>query len=56
MLFSTAHFISVMTKYLTLYPGDVIWLPEKTPITYEGEKAIVCYALYPVDWRKRHSL
>ena len=37
-------------------PGDVIWLPEKTPITYEGEKAIVCYALYPVDWRKRHSL
>ncbi|WP_439548410.1 fumarylacetoacetate hydrolase family protein [Falsiroseomonas sp.] len=26
MLFSTAHFISVMTKYLTLWPGDVIWL------------------------------
>lgn len=37
-------------------PGDVIWLPEKTPITYEGEKAIVCYALYPVDWRKKHNL
>ena len=37
-------------------PGDIIWLPERTPITYEGEKAVVCYALYPVDWRKRHSL
>jgi ethanolamine utilization protein EutQ len=37
-------------------PGDVIWIPEKTPISYEGEKATVCYALYPVDWRKRHNL
>ncbi len=37
-------------------PGDVIWIPEKTPIVYEGEKAVVCYALYPVDWRKRHGL
>ena len=25
MLFGPAHFISVMTRYLTLYPGDVIW-------------------------------
>lgn len=37
-------------------PGDVIWLPEKTPVSYEGDKAVVCYALYPVDWRRRHSL
>lgn len=37
-------------------PGDVIWIPEKTPIVYEGEKAVVCWALYPVDWRKRHGL
>jgi ethanolamine utilization protein EutQ len=37
-------------------PGDVIWIPEKTPIAYEGQKATVCYALYPVDWRKRHNL
>jgi ethanolamine utilization protein EutQ len=37
-------------------PGDIIWIPEKTPIVYEGEKAIVCYALYPVDWRRRHGL
>ena len=37
-------------------PGDVIWIPEKTPIVYEGEGALVCYALYPVDWRKRHGM
>ena len=37
-------------------PGDVIWIPEKTPIVYEGEKSVVCYALSPVDWRQRHGL
>ena len=37
-------------------PGDVIWLPEHTPLRYEGEGAKVFYALYPVDWRKRHAL
>jgi len=37
-------------------PGDVIWIPEKTAIGYEGEKSLVCYALYPVDWRKRHGV
>jgi 2-keto-4-pentenoate hydratase/2-oxohepta-3-ene-1,7-dioic acid hydratase in catechol pathway len=26
MLFSTAVFIAAMTRYLTLYPGDVIWM------------------------------
>jgi 2-keto-4-pentenoate hydratase/2-oxohepta-3-ene-1,7-dioic acid hydratase in catechol pathway len=26
MLFSCATFIAAMTKYITLYPGDVIWL------------------------------
>jgi len=36
--------------------GDVIWLPENTPLRYEGDKAKVLYALYPVDWRKRHAL
>jgi len=37
-------------------PGDVIWLPEHTPLRYEGDAARVFYALYPVDWRKRHAL
>jgi ethanolamine utilization protein EutQ len=37
-------------------PGDVIWIPENTALRYEGERAVVFYALYPVDWRKRHAL
>ena len=37
-------------------PGDVLWIPENTPIKYEGEKAKVFYALHPVDWRQRHVL
>lgn len=31
-------------------PGDVLWIPEYTPVVYEGEGAEVFYALYPVDW------
>ncbi len=37
-------------------PGDVIWIPEKTTVRYEGERATVFYALYPVDWRQRAGL
>jgi len=37
-------------------PGDVIWLPENTPLRYEGEGAKVFYALHPVDWRQRAGL
>ena len=36
-------------------PGDVIWIPENTPLKYEGEKAKVFYTVYPVDWKKRHG-
>jgi ethanolamine utilization protein EutQ len=37
-------------------PGDVIWLPENTPLRYEGDGAKVFYALHPVGWKKRHAL
>jgi len=37
-------------------PGDVVWIPENTPVRYEGDGAKVFYALYPVDWRRQHSL
>ncbi len=37
-------------------PGDLLWLPENTALRYEGEKARVCYALFPVDWRQRHGI
>ena len=26
MIFGIAHYIAAMTKYLTLYPGDMIWM------------------------------
>jgi 2-keto-4-pentenoate hydratase/2-oxohepta-3-ene-1,7-dioic acid hydratase in catechol pathway len=26
MIFGIAHYIAEMTKYLTLYPGDMIWM------------------------------
>ena len=26
MIFGIAHYIAVMTRYLTLYPGDIIWM------------------------------
>jgi ethanolamine utilization protein EutQ len=34
-------------------PGDVIWVPEGTRFTTEGDDALVCYALWPVDYRER---
>lgn len=37
-------------------PGDVIWIPENTPVRYEGRNAKVFYALYPGDWRQKHGL
>ena len=37
-------------------PGDVIWIPENTPLRYEGDGATVFYALHPGDWRQRHGL
>lgn len=36
-------------------PGDVIWIPENTPVVYEGDGAEVFYALYPVDWAQRRE-
>jgi ethanolamine utilization protein EutQ len=40
----------------TCAPGDVLWIPENTPLKYEGDKAVVFYALHPVDWRQKHGL
>jgi len=48
--------LGVGDRVIEAGPGDVIWIPEKTPIVYMGDKAVVCYALHPVDWRQRHGL
>jgi 2-keto-4-pentenoate hydratase/2-oxohepta-3-ene-1,7-dioic acid hydratase in catechol pathway len=31
MIFGIAEYISVITRYLTLYPGDVIWMGTDDP-------------------------
>ncbi len=36
-------------------PGDVIWLANGTHMTYEGDNAVIFYAVDPVDWRSRHG-
>jgi ethanolamine utilization protein EutQ len=36
-------------------PGDVVWIPDGTPLRYEGDGATVFYALAPVDWRTRQG-
>ncbi|MCA1510442.1 hypothetical protein [Bradyrhizobium sp. NBAIM01] len=33
--------------------GDVVWLPKGTPLKYEGDKGIMFFVPYPVDWRLR---
>lgn len=37
-------------------PGDVIWLPENTPLRHEGDRARMFYALHPVDWHQQAEL
>lgn len=38
-------------------PGDVLWIPDKTPLVYEAaDRTVVFYCLYPVDWRERHGV
>ena len=46
----------VGSETFTCAPGDVLWIPENTPLKYEGEKAMLFYALHPVDWRQKHGL
>jgi ethanolamine utilization protein EutQ len=48
--------LRVGTDVFDATPGDLIWIPEMTPLRYEGRKAKVCYVLSPVDWRKRHGI
>jgi ethanolamine utilization protein EutQ len=38
-------------------PGDVVWLPEGTTLTYDARdgRCAYFYALYPVDWAARQG-
>jgi ethanolamine utilization protein EutQ len=55
VLEGTFRLVAGKTTY-SCTPGDVIWIPENTPIKYEGDRAKVFYALHPVDWRQKHGL
>lgn len=48
--------LGVGDKVVEGHVGDVIWIPENTPIRYMGDKSVVFYALAPVDWKKRHGM
>jgi ethanolamine utilization protein EutQ len=45
--------VALADRTIEAGPGDVIWIPEGTRFTTSGEKAVVCYALWPVDYGKR---
>ena len=36
-------------------PGDVIWVPKGTRFTTSGDRAVICYALWPVDYHSRRQ-
>ena len=35
---------------LSAQAGDSIWLPAGTRLTYQSDKALLFYAIYPADW------
>lgn len=39
-------------------PGDIVWLPKDTTLSYDATKGRCAYfyALYPVDWAKRQGI
>ena len=47
--------LRLQDKLIIAGAGDVIWIPAHTPLRYEGKGAVVCYALYPVDWRDHYE-
>ncbi len=38
---------------LTAGPGENIWLPAGTELTYIAERALVFYAIHPADWAEQ---
>ncbi|MEM5328923.1 hypothetical protein VSR34_20345 [Paraburkholderia sp. JHI2823] len=47
--------LRVADKVFEAMSGEIIWIPENTPLRYEGEGATVFYALAPVDWKERQA-
>lgn len=36
--------------------GDVLWLPDGTELQYEGENALIFYAVQPGNWKELHGI
>ncbi len=45
--------VTLADRTIEAGPGDLIWVAEGTRFTTEGDNAVVCYALWPVDYRER---
>lgn len=45
--------VKLADRTIEAVAGDVIWVPQGTRFTTEGENATVCYALWPVDYHER---
>ncbi|MBY4675165.1 ethanolamine utilization protein EutQ [Marinobacterium arenosum] len=37
-------------------PGDVLWLPDGTELQYQGDQALIFYAVHPGDWKERFGI
>ncbi|MEM5500408.1 cupin domain-containing protein [Ahrensia kielensis] len=37
---------------LIAHPGDIMWIPKGTRLSYEGDKAKLFYVVYPGNWRE----
>ncbi len=50
--------IEINGERWTCRPGDIVWLPNGTTLTYDASKGRCAYfyALYPVDWAKRQGI
>jgi ethanolamine utilization protein EutQ len=50
----SGHFrLVVGSERFECEPGDVLWIPNGTPLRYESDgRAEVFYSLYPVDWNR----
>ncbi|PCI52886.1 MAG: ethanolamine utilization protein EutQ [Gammaproteobacteria bacterium] len=36
--------------------GDVLWLPDGTELHYEGEEALIFYAVQPGNWKELNGI
>lgn len=50
------RFGPTLSEVIDAEPGDVLWLPQKTHLAYEGEHAELFFAVHPGNWRTLHGM